>query len=293
MYTKWLQCVKMWVNSTAVIENVFHYSQPREFLVSFLAEKKKKNPRFSIRSWSRVLGYKNPSVLAKILKGERRLKSDLARKIAESMGLEQNEKAYFEALVLISNAKGEAEKNIYKDLLGSKLPPAQIENLSLDYFRVIADWYHLVILEMFGLKNFNADPTAVAKRLGKKISSAEADLALSRLERLELICRDSKNKRVRNKGRLFIGKNVPSEAIRKFHRQMIQRSLDELDLQTLDERSVMGTTLAIRAKDIPKFQALIDKFHSEVQASGKSSDGDAVYQFNTQFFRLTEKENIP
>ena len=59
--------------------DVFSFDNPREFLQATLHEKQKLNPRFSIRAWTRQLGLDHPSILARLIKGERTLKSPMAQ----------------------------------------------------------------------------------------------------------------------------------------------------------------------------------------------------------------------
>jgi hypothetical protein len=61
---------------------VFHFEDPIAFLNAQLREKQKRDPKFSLRAWSRLMGYENPSLVFHVLKGERRLKMDLALKMA-------------------------------------------------------------------------------------------------------------------------------------------------------------------------------------------------------------------
>jgi hypothetical protein len=60
-----------------------------------------------------------------------------------------------------------------------------VHDLSLEVFRTLSDWYHLPILELTNVSSFELTPVSAAKALG--ISTAEAEAAIERLLRLELL----------------------------------------------------------------------------------------------------------
>lgn len=269
------------------MDTIFHFNNPTEYLNHILLEKKRKNPRYSIRSWSKQLGYENPAFLAQVLKGQRKLKPDLGQKISEHLKLSQDEKKYFDGLILIANAKNEAETELFLKVLEQIRPNHKVHSVALDLFRYIADWYHLAILEMLSLKNFNSDPSEISRQLGGEPNSQTVAVALERLKRLKLIKEvNGVLKRVNNKS-LLIDFKIPSEAIRKHHSQMIEKALTAIDQQNISERNLNGSTLTIKYEDYDKAIDVIKKCHHELLKLAKAKDGDCTYQFNTQFFKLT------
>lgn len=269
-------------------KTVFEFNDPIEFMAAALNSKQIRNSKFSIRAWAKQLGHKNPSLLAQTLKGERSISLKLAEVIANNLKLNAKEKRFFELLTLYKRAKKESEKELYLDLLNELRPENRITNLNLDYFRFIADWYHLAILEMAAQKSFSADPEMIAKKLKGKISSLIAKNAVDRLLRLELLVRDESGKVRRSKESLVVNYNIPSDAIRKHHKQMINLALESIEEQEIHEREISGTTLTIDSNDLPKIKKLMAKFHEEMRSFAKDSDGDRTYQFNVQFFKLSE-----
>lgn len=272
-------------------DSVFQYTQPHEFLSAVLSERQKKNPKFSIRAWSRQLGYRNPSILARILRGERNLKPDLAAKIANSIKLSGKSNKYFHFLVLFRNAKTHAEKEIYGDTLASLRPSNQFTNVTIDHFRYIADWYHFAILEMTALKGFSSDPDWIAKRLNGAITSAMASAALERMIRLELLEKLPNGKIIRTSMNVFrVGNGMPSDALRKHHSQMIQIGLESIETQKVDERQILGTTLTLSSEQSKKAKEIILQCHNELMVlAAKRGEGDETFQLNTQLFLLTKK----
>lgn len=268
---------------------IFQYSSAREFLVAVLAEKQVRNPKFSIRAWSKQVGHRNPSILSRILRGERSLKPELAMRVAETLKLTGKPRRYFDLLVLLENAKGHSEKELYSQLLAQLKPDRQFSTLTLDHFRYVADWYHLAILEMTLLKGFKSDPEWIARRLGKPMTAVMVDAAIERMVRLELLERASDGTiRRKPETEVRVGNQAPSEAIRKHHSQMIQKGVEAMQTQSIDRRQILGSTIPLTREGFKKAQQILLQCHRELLALAAPGTGDEVYQLNTQFFSLTE-----
>src|SRR3989338_5406897 len=145
--------------------DTYKFTDPREFLASVFKEKQRKNPKFSLRSWSKQLGFQSPSVLSMVLRGERKLQLDRLTKIADALSLSILEKQYLQVLNLYSNATKSSEKQLYADLLNQIRPDQEFSTLHLDQFRLISDWYHFAIYEMVDLKDFKLDYDFISQKL--------------------------------------------------------------------------------------------------------------------------------
>ncbi|HLE11226.1 MAG: hypothetical protein A2504_10590 [Bdellovibrionales bacterium RIFOXYD12_FULL_39_22] len=269
-------------------KQIFHYNDPVEYISAVYELKKSRNPQFSIRAWAKQLGYNNPSLLAQTLKGDRKIGLKLVKKIAENLKLMGDERKHLELLTLFKRATKDSEKEIYLELLNDLHPQNRISSLELDHFRYIADWYHLAILEMVGLRKFSPDPEKIASLLGKEVTALMAQKAIERLIRLGLLekTKDRKLKRT-NDNSLVINHKVSSEAIRKHHQQMITKALDSIESQSIGERDISSTTLSIQKNDLEKIKELINKFHKSVRKFAQTKDADETYQLNVQLFKLT------
>ncbi|HWU44931.1 MAG TPA: TIGR02147 family protein [Bdellovibrio sp.] len=271
---------------------IFKFQDPIEFLNFTFESKRLKNNRFSLRAWAYQLGYKNPSFLSHVLKKQRTLKLDLAEKIGDNIKLTGKAKKYFEILVLLQNSKTVEEKNLYLDLLETLKPQREKtpQSVGADVFRVISDWHHTAILELVELADFKFDLEYISKRLNENISVQNIRKAIDRLLKLELLEEKANGqlKRVRDNPILHES-FVPSEAIRHFHKQMIEKATASIDGQDLDERDIRGSMISIRAKDYAAIQKIIKQAHSDIVKFSRDGDGEEVYQFNTQFFKLTKE----
>ncbi len=271
--------------------NIFSYADPREWLIAVMNAKKTKEVKFSLRSFSRDLGYKNPSMLSEVLRGTRALKQDLADRICETLDLNQREREWL-MLMIATRASG-ADPAVIQKLMaaatGTSDAAESKETLSLDQFRIIADWYHLAILEMLDLADFREDPAWIARRLNHRITPVQASLALDRLLRLGMISRIPGGKLTKTNDDVMIAMSgIPSAAIRSHHLAFLDLAKDAITKVPLERRSGYGTNLSIKRSDIAKIKQLIKKFHEELHGYHQKGDADDVYHINVQMFPLTE-----
>ncbi|MGE3760438.1 MAG: TIGR02147 family protein [Pseudobdellovibrionaceae bacterium] len=272
--------------------SIFDFKDACEFLNYEFGIKQLKNSRFSLRAWSRQLGYENPSFVSQVLKGKRRLKIELAKKFAGSLKLTGPAKKYFEVLVLLKNSKEMDEKKIYLEILESLRPENTYpsRSLNIEDFRLIADWHHIAFMEMLGLKDFQNHPEWVFERLGRSVSIPDIKKAIQRLHKLKLIQISSDGKITRTKqAALILENNLPSEAVRYFHKQMLEKVVTVIETQLPSERDLRGTTLSFEMKDYERVQAIIKKAHQDINNLSANGQGEEIMHFSTQFFKLTKK----
>lgn len=274
-------------------ESIYQFTDVIDFLNFEFESKRLRNQRFSLRAWSRQLGYENPSFVSHILKRQRKLKLDVAEKFANNLKLSLESKRYFELLVLLQNSKTVDEKHLYMELIETLGQPQikQSQNLSIEAFRVISDWYHTAILELIELRDFQSDPIWIAERLRGEVTPQQVTKAIERLCKLELVTETASGKLKRVKDNPVLLENyIPSEAIRHFHKQMIDKAKEAIEKQDIEDRDLRGSTIAIRKKDYKKIQQIIKEAHAKIVSLAADGNADELYQFNTQLFSLTTKD---
>ena len=157
--------------------------------------------------------------------------------------------------------------------------------ISEDSFDLISEWYHNAILSLMLTSSFKSDPQWIAARLG--ISTIQARDAIARLIRVGLAI---------ERGGLLTGSSntttttdVPSEAIRKSHRQHMKLAIESLDEVDVSERDVTSISMSTDARKIAVAKEMIKKFRRELAAELESGKCDEVYCLNIQLFPLTKK----
>ncbi len=257
----------------------------RQILKTKLSERCGKNSNYSLRAFARDLGI-SAQRLSHILSGRHGLSTEAAAEIALKLGMSDQESTIFCMLV----QKNHARSKILKDNAEEKLKEIKesYKDLNLDHFKIISDWYHFAIMELTQVENFKNNPRWIARSLG--IKEMEVKIAIERLLRLELLEFD-KEKNLKITGQFFADpKGTPSEALRIFHRQLMKKAIDSLDLQSLIEREMSSTILAINIEDLPQAKKDLKEFRETFDKRySKATKKNKVYCLGMQLFNLQDK----
>lgn len=261
----------------------------RSILKEELNARCEQNPRYSLRAFARDLNL-SPSRLSEILNRKQGLSRKAAEKVALALGYRAEETMMFCDLVSVKHARSLKEKEeAHLRLIKRQTEVKRDERfqLQLDAFKVISDWYHLGILELMKMKSFRSDVKWMSRRLG--IPVIQVELAIDRLARVGLLKREG-NRFVAIQSDGWIPGGVPSESIRKFHRQVLQRAIDAISTQPVNER-ILGTHfLTLNKSDLKDAAGEIERFQMEFCQKFQSEAGnrDSVYCIAMQLFKIAE-----
>ncbi len=244
------------------------------FLEEELLRRTRANGRYSLRSFARDLGM-SPGELSEILRGKRKLSLKAAAKISEVLGFSAEEERYFYRLLRSSESAN------------SRPTQLTTETLSVDLFHVVSDWYCFAILNLAETPGFLWDAAKIAKRLG--ITAQEVRDALLRLERVGLIESDGTSFRVA-KDFVFTSEGVPSEAIRHYHRSLLEKAKSAVDVQPVFERYMSGLGLSLDQKDLGDLHKDFALFMQQIAKKYGNRKGSEVYHLELAFFRLSERD---
>lgn len=245
--------------------------------------------RGSLERLAQKLGYKSPSSLSMILKGERIPSENLLNELLEHWGLPVAEKEYCRVLIQLEKARKKGKdcapflarlKRLNKRGSGFQLSEHEFEH--------IRDWHYLVIKELAYTPEFQDDPLWISRKLRKKITPAQAKHALEVLEKLKVLRRDASGNLKPAVGFTESTHDVPSYAIRQHHKGMLQRAMEALDEQDVSQRHFGSLTLRLDPKRIPAIKAALLQFLKNFHAENESEDASAVYQLSLQLFEHTK-----
>ncbi len=235
-----------------------------EFLV-----RRAKNPAYSLRAFARALGI-GSGRLSEFLSGRRRLTEKTALKVSERLGVAPK-----------------LQMKLISELRGERVPADDLRRqLSDDEFCAIADWEHFAILSLIATIDFDPRPVAIARRLG--ISAAAATKALGRLKRLNLIA-ESEGAISRTCLPLQTTHEIPSAAIRRSHRQSLERAIEALDAVPLDRRDITSITLAFDPADLVAAKAALKRFRRHFSRQFATERATEVYELNLQLVPVTRR----
>ncbi len=263
---------------------IFEHSSYRDYLKAVLAQRIGQNAAYSLRAFARQLEVHH-TTLVQVFATRRNLSRARANHIATRLGLKESEIEYFLLLIDQEEAEHPEHQARIRERLAALGGRDPAYNLSIDHFRMIADWYHVPILQLARMPSFAFDQKTIAKKLG--ISVIEAEQAIQRLERLELIERTKTGYRP-VQSRILAQAKAPSDAINRFHHQMLSKASEALGSQPNDERLMSTETFAFDSTAFEEVRRLTNEYLDRVVSlAQKGKKRDQVYHLGTYFFSLT------
>jgi uncharacterized protein (TIGR02147 family) len=267
-------------------------NQAAKILQDALSERKTLNPSYSLRAFARDLGLAH-SQLSLVMNGQRGFRPEAATAVAQKLGLDSKAQESFLTSLKAQFSKSRTEKQLAIKKMEHLEAAGQVRSLEVDLFQMVSSWHHFGLIELVKIggrrKNFNQKNfiSWAAEKL--ELSELEAALSLERLERLELIEKTATGLRARQDG-VLAEYATPTEAIKKFHQQMLQKASAALVFQGPSERYGVSHTLPVSRKSLPRAKKMIQDFR--ITFANELSDpegGEEIYGLSLQYFRLTKE----
>ncbi len=251
----------------------------RLWLVKELTERTRRNPSYSLRSFAKSLGVSAPS-LSQILSGKRPLSRKTALKIIDRCAISPEQgKAFLMA------AMGESWQTALNRIDASAEPVNEFQQVQVETFRVIADWYHYAILSLGDIPSNHASPVWIAKKLN--ISLRTATNAFDRLLKLGLIKKRGKGFYQSAKPLAATTKIELSAALRHCHLETLRLAEKALEEGQAPLELFSSVTMAIDETKLPEARELIKKFRRSLCRLLESGDRQRVYTLAVGLFPVS------
>jgi uncharacterized protein (TIGR02147 family) len=257
-----------------------------------LAKRCDKNPRYSVRAFAKALGL-DSGALSRILNGERVPSEKVARKILGRLELTPADQERFLASIAdMHRGRGLKRLNPFFRKLHSR-PAPRVNELSIDLFRVIGDWYHYALLELTFVEGFESEPRWIASQLG--ITVAETNLAIERLLNLGLLVRTEDGRLTKSLEQLTTGdKHVTTPALRRHQKQILEKAVQSLENDPIEKRSMTSMTMAIDPELMPIAKQMIEQFTLNLCQLLESGKRKQVYELGVSLYpvQVTKEEEV-
>lgn len=257
---------------------LLNHDSVSELLSEELRRRLQDNPRYSLRSFARSLKM-SPGSLSEILRGRRDLPLRSVNNVAKAIGLNSAEAQYLLHLVQKAKLKGE-----------ETLAPVHSANEKLvaeHVFALIAEWYHFAILNLMECEGFAWKDSWISSRLD--ISRTQAKLAMELLVKTGLVIL-KKDAVQAGSDHILTSSDIPSGAIRNYHRQILAKALAALETQDVSEREISGIGMAIDPSHIPAIKKEISEFQDRILGKYSRGKKKEVYFMELALFKLTSGE---
>ncbi|MGE3973245.1 MAG: TIGR02147 family protein [Bdellovibrionales bacterium] len=243
----------------------------RQYLQLELLRRCEKNPSYSLRAFAQALKIDH-STLSQLLRGKRSLSEKMLITLANALDL------------------GPQEIEPFRSKLNKDGSRQGIQDLSIDSFIVMSEWYHDAILELMRLETFQNDPKWIAKQL--KITVSQVTIALERLERLDLIEIPKSGMWISHADRTEVGieTSFTNSALRKYQKQILTMGIEALENVQKESRHNISSTVAIAMADLPKAKKMLNDFRRKFSGflQREKVQSNQVYQLGICFYPLTQ-----
>jgi len=234
----------------------------KELLSWELNERSKRNPSYSLRAFAKQLNV-DSSYLSKILSGRRKLSRRAESSLAKKLNLDP--------------VKWQA------------MNESEFQQIEMDQFKLIADWYHYAILELIHTDNFRPSVSWIARSL--RISFGEAHDAVERLKRLNMI-------HIAADGSWQVGVqnstthcDRTNEALQKMQTQILNQAIQALTNTPIEDRDQSTITMCVSEARLDQAKLMIKNFRRELMhflEGGRARD--RVYQLSISLFPISQKK---
>jgi uncharacterized protein (TIGR02147 family) len=269
------------------INSIYQYLDYRNFLTDWFKEKKKKNPRYSIRAFARSLKL-NAGTVTRILQGKRNISKKVITRIIEHFKLRQKEAEYFELLVIFNQSKKAEEKRIYYERIMNflKVNHKKIEAGQYEYFN---QWYNIAVREILNFYPFDGDFSTLAKFLEPRIKPGQAKNAVKLLEKLRLIKKNKKGTYRLSDSFITTGEKWKGTAIHAFQMAMAELGKKSLDRFPKGERDISTLSLGLSPQGLARIREVLKETRKQIMAISKSEKKvNRAYQLNFHLFPLSK-----
>ena len=269
--------------------SIYEYQNFRLFLSDFLNEKKKQEKGFSQRDILKKMGISSTGFLSNVFSGRNNLTTTQIASLSKVLKLKKAEAAYFESMVLFTQAKTIDEKTTYYSRM-VKLHKSKFKSLKASQLSLFAKWHYAVIRELIYFYEFKGDYKELAKMVDPPISPKEAEEAIMELQKIGLVKQDNEGVYRQKSGIVTTGDEIRSFHVANFIRETMKRAERSLDTTPPEDRDMSVLTLKVSPEKMKQIKTEIQMFRKKILGLVESDhDQKQVYQCNINFFPATKK----
>lgn len=269
--------------------DVFAFRDHRAFLQAFYERKRGQRDGFTYAEFSQRVGVRSPNYLKLVIAGERNLSEGLARRFGEACELTADALDYFCALVAFGQAKSADEREQrYAALQGFSRFRAT-HRLDAAQSAYHSEWYIPAVYELCGRPDFRDDANWIASALLPAISPKQANKAINVLLKLGLL--ERANGVLKQQQSVVETPDGPlGHQVVQFHRMMMTRAGEALDIVPRDEREIAGLTFCLSDERMRELKRELEAFRLHLLRRYMTDPApERVVQVNFQMFPLSRR----
>ena len=241
-------------------------------LINYFEAKQKINPSYSLRAFAKKLGLA-PGALSHLMSGGRKISKKMALRLATILELEGKELEQFISSFSSVNSPNHQATNL------------EYVKLQMDQYAVISKWYHMAIMSLVKLDDFQYDTQWISKRLG--ITVEQTQKAIARLINIGLL-EEAEGTIRRTIEKFETSDDIANLSLRSAHKENLQLAINAIDEVAVEKRDISAMTFAIDLKKLPEAKKKIRNFQDELAEFLTAGKKEEVYKLTMQLFPLTK-----
>jgi len=246
------------------------------------------------RELAKTIG-KSPPWMSLVLNGFRELSPADAPPIPSFFGLDEEESAYFCALVELDSPSPRARRAAWATVQATQRHRAA-EGLRREVALAYSRWYMPAILELASCEGFRAQPDWIADALNPPIPVEQAAEALTTLLRLGLLLPHESGTLVAADSERWSPPELPpgeiSEAIASLHEAVLALASRSIRASRYNERHLSSVFVSIPEARYERVVARLRELEREVALlAAEAETGETpnrVYHLGMQFFPVSD-----
>ncbi len=224
-------------------QQVYYISKLKDTLL----KRQRVNSRYSLRAFAKDIDL-HPSTLSNVIKGKRALPLKSAAGVVEKLSLSPKEKTYFmESLLRVKTNIDNIAINRFDDRF----------MLDESYYRIIAEWEHFAVLELFEIAS-QVNREVVASKFNITLERAES--VLNNLLFSKLIYKDEYDNYQKTNQGVKTTEDVKCQALKESHKETLSIGIQKLDEIEVELRDFSSTTVAVDLEKLPEAKTIIREF---------------------------------
>jgi uncharacterized protein (TIGR02147 family) len=261
---------------------IFEYENYRDYLRDMMKWWSNQDDKYSLRWFSKRLGFSSPSMLSMSLSGLRTLQIEKLIVLTDALKLLADEVEYLRILYDLEQCNDERERERINTIKRNRFQGGAFKDLDPRAFELYAFWYLPAIRELVAFPDFKADPFWISGALG--ITPIEARDGFMTLMRIGQVVVDD-GRYIRSTP--SVQPQSPPGLVLEYTKTHIRKSADLFALDR-SNRYANTLTIAISKETFEKIPEILARVIAEVDSlAEKDMARTDVAQLNVQFYSMT------
>lgn len=256
-------------------QQAFYISKLKESLMA----RQTVNPQYSLRAFARDLEI-DSSTLSQIINGKRSIPAKNTTLIASKLNLNDRDFTLFL----------ESTKN--SDTIIDKIKISPVDQrfmLDESFYKVIAEWEHYALLDLFDLEDFENSTDYIMKKLD--LTESRTETVIQNLMTCGLLVRNSKGELTKAHSDVRTTEDREGKALNDAHLEELEIAREKLKTIDKNLRDFSSSTFAIDMNKMAEAKTIIREFRQKMAALLKNGKKTEVYMLTIQFFPLSKKND--